>query len=34
MAEEILIAADHAGFEMKGKLEAELEKMGFKVKDL
>ena len=31
--EEILIAADHAGFEMKGKLEAELERMGFKVKD-
>ena len=34
MAEEILIAADHAGFEMKGKLESELQKMGFKVKDL
>lgn len=34
MTEEILIAADHAGFEMKGKLESELEKMGFKVKDL
>ena len=34
MSEEILIAADHAGFEMKGKLEAELEKLGFKVKDL
>jgi ribose 5-phosphate isomerase B len=33
MPEEILIAADHAGFEMKGKLEAELEKLGFKVKD-
>jgi ribose 5-phosphate isomerase B len=34
MAEEILIAADHAGFEMKGKLEAELQRMGFKVRDL
>ena len=34
MAEEILIAADHAGFEMKGKLESELQRMGFKVKDL
>lgn len=34
MPEEILIAADHAGFEMKGKLESELEKMGFRVKDL
>lgn len=34
MAEEILIASDHAGFEMKGKLESELERMGFKVKDL
>ena len=32
--ETILIAADHAGFEMKGKLEAELEKLGFQVKDL
>src|SRR6185295_7093864 len=31
--EEILIAADHAGFEMKQKLEAELKKMGFAVKD-
>ena len=31
--EEILIAADHAGFEMKAKLESELQRMGFKVKD-
>ena len=34
MKEEILIAADHAGFELKGKLEAELKKLGFAVKDL
>ena len=34
MPEEILIAADHAGFEMKGKLEAELKRMGYSVKDL
>jgi ribose 5-phosphate isomerase B len=34
MIEEILIAADHAGFEMKGKLESELEKLGYRVKDL
>lgn len=34
MAEEILIAADHAGFELKEKLEAELKKLGFAVKDL
>ena len=34
MAEEILIAADHAGFALKGKLEAELEKLGFRVRDL
>lgn len=34
MAEEILIAADHAGFEMKATLESELQKMGFKVRDL
>ena len=33
MAEEILIAADHAGFEMKEKLEAELKRMGYAVKD-
>src|SRR5688572_29643536 len=33
MPEEILIAADHAGFEMKGKLESELRKLGFGVKD-
>lgn len=34
MTEEILIAADHAGFEMKAKLESELRKMGYGVKDL
>ena len=34
MAEEILIAADHAGFELKEKLEAELKKLGFAVRDL
>lgn len=34
MNEEILIAADHAGFELKRKLEAELTKLGFAVKDL
>jgi len=34
MAEEILIAADHAGFELKKKLEAELEKLGFAVRDM
>ncbi len=34
MPEEILIAADHAGYEMKKTLEAELEKLGFAVKDL
>lgn len=33
MAEEILIASDHAGFELKRKLEAELEKLGYTVKD-
>jgi ribose 5-phosphate isomerase B len=33
MPEEILIASDHAGVEMKGKLEAELKRMGFAVKD-
>ena len=33
MAEEILIAADHAGYELKQKLEAELKKLGFGVKD-
>jgi ribose 5-phosphate isomerase B len=31
--EEILIAADHAGFELKQKLEAELKKLGYAVKD-
>jgi ribose 5-phosphate isomerase B len=34
MPEEILIAADHAGFELKEKLEAELKKLGFAVRDL
>jgi ribose 5-phosphate isomerase B len=34
MTEEILIAADHAGFELKEKLERELEKLGFAVRDL
>ncbi len=33
MTEEILIAADHAGVELKAKLEAELKKMGYAVKD-
>ena len=33
MPEEILIAADHAGFEMKSVIEAELEKLGYAVKD-
>jgi ribose 5-phosphate isomerase B len=32
--EEILIAADHAGFELKKKLEGELKKLGFGVRDL
>ena len=32
--EEILIAADHAGFELKEKLEAELKKLGFAVRDM
>ena len=34
MAEEILIAADHAGYELKRKLETELKKLGMGVKDL
>jgi ribose 5-phosphate isomerase B len=34
MTEEILIAADHAGVELKRKLEAELKKLGFAVRDL
>jgi len=34
MPEEILIAADHAGVEMKKKLRAELERLGFVVRDL
>ena len=33
MAEEILIASDHAGFELKAKIEAELKRLGFAVKD-
>ena len=32
--EEILIAADHAGVELKRKLEAELKQLGFRVRDL
>ena len=32
--ERIPIAADHAGFEMKAKLESMLEKMGYEVEDL
>jgi ribose 5-phosphate isomerase B len=34
VTEEILIAADHAGFELKERLEAELKKLGFVVRDL
>ena len=34
MTEEILIAADHAGFELKDKIQAELRRLGFGVKDL
>lgn len=34
MPEEILIAADHAGYEMKEKLVSALKKMGFEVRDL
>lgn len=34
MAEQIPIAADHAGFEMKGKLVAELKKLGYEPRDL
>src|SRR6266850_2407671 len=34
MSEEIIIASDHAGFELKEKLEAELSRMGFAVRDL
>lgn len=33
MAEEILIASDHAGYELKEKLEAELKRMGYAVRD-
>ena len=34
MAEEILIAADHAGFEMKAKLEQQLARLGYSYRDL
>lgn len=34
MSEEILIASDHAGFEMKQKLAAELKKLGYSVRDM
>jgi len=34
MSETILIASDHAGFELKEKLENELKKLGFAVRDL
>ena len=34
MTERILIAADHAGFELKEKLEHALENLGFDVQDL
>ena len=33
-AETILIASDHAGFELKEKLEAELQSLGYAVQDL
>jgi len=34
MSEKILIASDHAGFDLKEKLEAALKDMGFDVQDL
>ena len=34
LMEEILIASDHAGFALKEKLEAELKRRGFAVRDL
>ena len=34
MSEEILIASDHAGFELKARLGAELARRGFAVRDL
>jgi ribose 5-phosphate isomerase B len=34
MSERILIASDHAGFDLKEKLEAALKDMGFDVRDL
>jgi ribose 5-phosphate isomerase B len=34
MSEKILIASDHAGFELKEKLELALEKLGYEVDDL
>ena len=33
MPEEILIAADHAGFELKEKLEQQLKALGYAVRD-
>ena len=34
MSEKILIASDHAGFELKEKLERALEALGYEVEDL
>ena len=34
MPEEILIGADHAGFDLKAKLRRELEQLGFAVRDV
>jgi ribose 5-phosphate isomerase B len=34
MTEKILIASDHAGFELKEKLESELKSLGYEVEDL
>ena len=34
MPEEILIGADHAGFELKAKLRGELERLGYAVRDV
>ncbi len=34
MAEKILIASDHAGFELKEKLESALQELGYDVEDL
>ena len=30
----IIIGSDHAGFDLKGRIKSQLEKMGFKVKDV